>query len=67
MVRNRKLPSPTWKAFLNNHITDIVAIDFFVVPTVRNKILYVFLVLAHDRVVSENSNELRRLAVVVLQ
>ncbi len=49
MVLSRKLPSPTWKAFLNNHITDIVAIDFFVVPTVRNKILYVFLVLAHDR------------------
>jgi len=49
MVRNRKPPSPTWKTFLNNHITDIVAIDFFVVPTVRNKILYVFLVLAHDR------------------
>jgi len=49
MIRSRKLPSPTWKAFLNNHINDIIAIDFFVVPTVRHRVLYVFLVLAHDR------------------
>jgi hypothetical protein len=40
---------PTWRAFLNNHATDLVAIDFFVVPTVRHKILYVFLVFTHDR------------------
>jgi len=49
MVRKRKPPSPTWRAFLENHVTEIVAIDFFVVPTVRRRILYVFLVLAHDR------------------
>jgi len=49
MVRSRKPPSPTWRAFLNNHIKDIVAIDFFVVPTMRNQILFVFLVLAHER------------------
>jgi transposase InsO family protein len=49
MVRRRKPPSPTWRAFLNNHVKDIVAIDFFVVPTVKHRILYAFLVLAHDR------------------
>ena len=49
MARSRKPPSPTWKAFLKNHFKDIIAIDFFVVPTVRNQILFVFLVLAHDR------------------
>jgi transposase InsO family protein len=49
MVRRRKPPSPTWRAFLENHVTEIVAIDFFIVPTVRHRILYVFLVLAHDR------------------
>jgi len=48
-VRSRKPPSPTWKAFLNNHVTDLVAIDFFVVPTVRNKVLSVLVVLAHQR------------------
>jgi putative transposase len=33
-VRPQKPPSPTWKAFLDNHIRDVVALDFFVVPTV---------------------------------
>ncbi|MFC1573178.1 integrase, partial [Candidatus Eisenbacteria bacterium] len=49
MVRRRKPPSPTWRAFLKNHVKDTVAIDFFVVPTVRNQILFVFLILAHER------------------
>ncbi len=49
MVRQRKPPSATWRAFLKNHVKDIVAVDFFVVPTVRNQILFVFLVLAHHR------------------
>jgi transposase InsO family protein len=49
MVRHRKPPSPTWRAFLKNHIQEIVAIDFFVVPTIRNQVLFVFLVVAHER------------------
>ena len=49
MVRPRKPPSRTWRAFLSNHIKEIVAIDFFVVPTVRNQVLFVFLLLAHER------------------
>jgi len=49
MVRHRKPPSSTWRAFLKNHIKEIVAVDFFVVPTVRNQVLFVFLVLAHHR------------------
>jgi len=28
-------PSQTWKTFLNNHIDEIVSIDFFTVPTVE--------------------------------
>ena len=47
--RNRKPPSPTWKAFLNNHIKDIVACDFFTVPTVNFGVLFVFIILAHER------------------
>jgi hypothetical protein len=31
--RVRKPPSPTWRAFLANHVKDIVACDFFTVPT----------------------------------
>ena len=46
-VRVRKPPSLTWRAFLKNHAREIVSIDFLVVPTVRFKILYVFLFLLH--------------------
>ena len=49
MVRDGKPPSPTWRAFLDNHIKDLVAIDFFVVPTATFGVLFGFLVLAHDR------------------
>lgn len=42
-------PSQTWKTFLKNHIGEIVAADFFTVPTVRMRVLFVFLVLGHRR------------------
>ena len=49
MVRSRRPPSQTWRTFLANHAQQLVSIDFFTVPTVRFQVLYVFLVLAHDR------------------
>jgi putative transposase len=49
MIKRRKPPSQTWRTFLNNHVQNMVSVDFFTVPTVRFQILYVFLVLAHDR------------------
>jgi transposase InsO family protein len=49
MVRHRKPPSQTWRTFLDNHLKTMVSVDFFVVPTIRFQILYVFLVLAHER------------------
>jgi putative transposase len=48
-VRSRKPPSPTWKAFLKNHVKDLVAMDFLVVPTVTYKVLVVLVILAHER------------------
>ncbi len=59
MVRPRKPPSPTWCAFLENHVKDLVSVDFFVVPTVTLKVLFVFVVLAHAtrRVVHFNITE----------
>lgn len=48
-IRVRKPPSPTWRAFLKNHAKDIASIDFLVVPAVRFKVLYVFLVLSIER------------------
>src|SRR5262249_51006599 len=49
MVRRRKPPSQTWRTFLESHLKTAVSVDFFSVPTLRFLILYVFLVLAHDR------------------
>ena len=49
MPRTRKPPSQTWRTFIKNHASELAAIDFFTVPTATFKILYVFLVLSHDR------------------
>jgi transposase InsO family protein len=48
-IRVDGAPSPTWRAFLDNHVRDLVSIDFFIVPTLGFEILYVLIVLAHDR------------------
>jgi putative transposase len=48
-VRSRSAPSPRWKAFLKNHLNDLVSIDFLIVPTIRLKLLYVLIVLEHSR------------------
>lgn len=47
--RVRKPSSSTWRAFLANHVKDIVACDFFTVPTVQCRVLFVFIMLAHER------------------
>ncbi len=47
--RERKPPSPTWKTFLNQHARELASIDFFVVPTVTFRVLFVLVVLSHDR------------------
>jgi transposase InsO family protein len=48
-VRHRRPPSQTWRTFLDTHLGSLVSVDFFVVPTVMFKVLFVFVVLAHDR------------------
>jgi putative transposase len=47
--RRRQPPSQTWRTFLTNHIGQIVAADFFVVPTATYRLLFVLVLLAHDR------------------
>ena len=49
LVRHRKPQSQTWRTFLENHVKTMVSVDFFTVPTISFRVLYVFLVLAHDR------------------
>jgi hypothetical protein len=47
--RLRRPPNQAWKTFLDNHIGEIVSTDFFTVPTITMKVLFVFIVLEHDR------------------
>ena len=49
LVRRRKPPSQTWRTFLANHAKELVSSDFFVVPTVFFRVLFVFVILSHDR------------------
>jgi len=48
-VRPCKPPSPSWRTFLATHAKDLVSADFFTVATVRFEILFVLVILAHDR------------------
>ena len=45
----RRPPTQTWKTFLHNHLGQLVSIDFFTVPTVTLRVLFVFIVLEHRR------------------
>jgi hypothetical protein len=49
MVRRQGTPSPTWRSFLCNHAQGIAAIDMFVVASVSFRLLYVVIILGHDR------------------
>jgi len=49
MARGGRGRSQTWKTFLHNHSTGIAAMDFLVVPTVGFKLLFVLVILRHQR------------------
>src|SRR5215471_13474074 len=49
MVRHPKPPSQTWRTFLKNHSKQLVSVDFFTVPTALFQVLFVFIVVQHDR------------------
>src|SRR5215831_8826451 len=49
MPKKTGKPSQTWMTFVRNHVGQMVSIDFFTVPTLQFRVLYVFVVLAHDR------------------
>jgi len=49
LVRPGRPPSQTWKTFLTNHVHELVSADFFVVLTATFRLLFVFLMLSHDR------------------
>jgi hypothetical protein len=47
--RSRRQASQSWRTFLQNHTSGIAEMDFFVVPTVTARLLYVLVVLNHER------------------
>jgi putative transposase len=47
--RLHRPPSQTWRTFLTNHVGSLVSIDFFTVPTVTGRVLFVLIVLMHQR------------------
>jgi putative transposase len=49
MARRPKMPSPSWRSFLRNHIDGIASIDLFVVASASFRLLYVVVILRHDR------------------
>jgi hypothetical protein len=49
LVQHRKPPAQNWLTFLKNHTQNFVSTDFFVVPTFFFRVLFVFVILSHDR------------------
>jgi transposase InsO family protein len=47
--RCRRPPSQTWRTFLANHVASLVSMDFFTVPTLTGRVLFVLVLLAHHR------------------
>src|SRR5713101_6497169 len=47
--RRGRPPSQTWRTFLANHAASLVSMDFFTVPTLTGRVLFVFVLLAHQR------------------
>ena len=47
--RSKRPPSQGWRTFVRNHLGEMIAIDFAVVPTVRGQLLYLFVVLSLAR------------------
>ena len=46
---HRRPPSQAWRTFLKNHAPDLIALDFFTVPTATFRVLFVVVMLTHSR------------------
>jgi transposase InsO family protein len=49
LERLSRPPSQTWRTFLTNHLASAASIDFFTVPTLTGRVLFVLVVLSHQR------------------
>jgi hypothetical protein len=44
--RPRRPPSQTWRTFLTNHVATLISMDFFTVPTLTGRVLFVLVLLS---------------------
>jgi hypothetical protein len=49
MARRGRGSSQTWRTFLRNHAAGIAAMDFLIVPTVGFRLLFILVILRHQR------------------
>jgi hypothetical protein len=49
LERRPRSPSQTWRTFLSNHLASAASMDFFTVPTLTGRVLFVLVVLSHHR------------------
>jgi hypothetical protein len=57
-----KVPSPTWRSFLRNHMRNMAAVDMFVVANATFRLLYALIVLGHGRrrIIQSRSPKIQR-------
>jgi transposase InsO family protein len=48
-MARRTTPPQTWRTFLANHVQQIAAAEFFVVPTATCRLVFVLVIVAHER------------------
>ena len=49
MLRRRGPPSQSWRRFLDNHAGELISIDFFTVPSASFQVLFLLVILRHER------------------
>src|SRR6266404_1194869 len=49
MAKSGRGRSQTWKTYLRNHAASIAGMDFLIVPTIGFKLLFVLVILRHER------------------
>jgi hypothetical protein len=60
LPRRPKAPSPTWRSFLRNHMTVIVAVDMFVVATATFRMLYAWITIEGESSISRSPGTRRK-------
>jgi hypothetical protein len=60
LVRHRRSPSQSWRTFLANHVHQIMAADFFVVPTASGRLLFVPVMRAPPTAFSGTEKDIER-------